>query len=144
MILCAGLQRIIRSRANSWPQEGHLKSPLVRSSRMRSTKHLTRPPVPPLLYLYSSVRQREQWIDMVRGFGMSGNSTRYRPSSIREPSNNSLQAIRKLGVFICRLASFARTFGGRLGGSSDFRDAHRNFRDSGCGIVNAVSNFSSG
>jgi hypothetical protein len=48
MILCAGLPAIMRSRANSCPQRGQRRSPAVRSSTIRSTKHLTSPPVPPL------------------------------------------------------------------------------------------------
>lgn len=46
-ILFAGRPRIIASRANCCPQFGHSNFPPVSSSTIRSTKHLTRFPVPP-------------------------------------------------------------------------------------------------
>ncbi len=49
MILFAGLPLIIAGLANSVPHSGHLRSPAVVSSTMRSIKHFTNEPLPPCI-----------------------------------------------------------------------------------------------
>lgn len=55
MILFAGLPLIIAGLANSVPHSGHLRSPAVVSSTMRSIKHFTNEPLPPCILLVGVV-----------------------------------------------------------------------------------------
>ena len=66
MILCAGFPRIIVGRANWIPQLGHSHGTTVKSSTMRSTKHLTSDPLPPLAYRYSRSSHLAQWMETFR------------------------------------------------------------------------------
>lgn len=56
MILFAGLPLIMAGLANSVPHCGHLRSPAVASSTMRSTKHFTNEPLPPCILQVDAVR----------------------------------------------------------------------------------------
>ncbi|SMQ79880.1 hypothetical protein SAMN06297229_1806 [Pseudidiomarina planktonica] len=54
------------SRANCWPQAGQWQGVSVKSSAMRSIKHFTSAPLPPLRYLNNGARQAAQVMSTVR------------------------------------------------------------------------------
>lgn len=66
IILNAGAPLIKVSRANIWPHSGQVQGTLVLSSTIRSLKHLTKAPLPPLRYLNSWVLHLAQKISTVR------------------------------------------------------------------------------
>jgi hypothetical protein len=60
MILMAGVPRTSVSRPNACWQFGQMPNSLVKSLLIRSLKHFTSDPFPPLRYLYTWVLQLEQ------------------------------------------------------------------------------------
>ncbi|BAJ01155.1 hypothetical protein SVI_1184 [Shewanella violacea DSS12] len=66
IILNAGVPRTKVSLANSCPQFGQVQGILVKSSTIRSLKHFTKEPLPPLRYLNSWVLHLAQKISTVR------------------------------------------------------------------------------
>ncbi len=65
IILNAGVPRISVSRANTPPHSGQVAGSIVKSFTMRSLKHFTKAPLPPLRYLNKSVLHLEQQISTV-------------------------------------------------------------------------------
>lgn len=68
MILNAGVPRIRVSRANIPPHSGQVTGSIVKSFTIRSLKHFTSaplPPLPPLRYLNKTVLHFEQQISTV-------------------------------------------------------------------------------
>ncbi len=65
MILNAGVPRIRVSRANTPPHSGQVAGSIVKSFTIRSLKHFTSAPLPPLRYLNKTVLHFEQQISTV-------------------------------------------------------------------------------